>query len=115
MKRTSQLYKTKLNEGDEVIVLTGRSKGETGKIETIDRKKGRVYLAGKNLGKSHQKPDMNNHDGGIVDIPMPIAFSNVAIVDPKTKKASRIGYKIEGDKKVRISRASGTILDSNKS
>ena len=57
-----------------------------------------------------EKPDLANTEGGIVDKPMPLHISKVALVDPKTKKATRIGYKVEGDKKVRIAKASGTNL-----
>lgn len=103
-------FKTKLRKGDEVIVLTGRSRGETGKIEDIDKKTGRVYLEGKNLGKKHQKPDLSNHEGGIVDVPMPLHVSNVALVDPKGKKATRIGFKVEGGKKSRVARKSGQAI-----
>lgn len=95
-------FKSKLRKGDEVIVLTGKSKGETAKIESLDKKTGRIILAGKNLAKRHQKPDLNNTEGGIVDIPMPIHVSNVALVDPKSKKPTRVSYKTVGDKKVRI-------------
>ena len=104
--------KLKLRKGDEVIVLTGRSRGETGKIEEIDKKTGRVYLAGKNLIKRHTKPDLNNHEGGIIDVPAPLHISNVALVDPKTKKATRVGFKVEGGKKVRIAKASGSVIEA---
>ena len=80
------------------------------KIEDIDKKNNRVYLAGKNLGKRHQKPDLNNHEGGIVDIPMPLHISNVALVDPKSKKATRLGFKTDGDKKVRVAKKSKQTL-----
>jgi large subunit ribosomal protein L24 len=102
--------KTKLRKGDEVIVLGGKSKGEIAKIDHIDTKHYRVYLAGKNLGKRHTKPNMSNQDGGIIEIPMPIHISKVALVDPKTKKATRVGYKIDGDKKFRIARKSGQVI-----
>lgn len=108
--RINKYKNIKLKKGDEVIVLSGRSRGEIGKIEEIDKKTGRVYLAGKNLGKRHQKPDLRNHEGGIVDVPMPIHLSNVALLDPKEKKPTRVGYRVENGKKVRIARRSGTIL-----
>ncbi len=103
-------FKSKLRKGDEVIVLTGKSKGETAKIDSIDKKTGRLILAGKNLGKRHQKPDLNNTEGGIIDVPMPLHVSNVALLDPKTKKPTRIGYKIDGDKKLRIAKKSKATL-----
>lgn len=103
-------FKSKLRKGDEVVVLTGRSKGETAKIESIDKKTGRVYLEGKHLAKKNQKPDLANQEGGIVDVPAPLHISNVAIVDPKGKKASRVGYKVDGAKKTRVARKSGASL-----
>jgi large subunit ribosomal protein L24 len=102
--------KCKLKKGDEVIVTKGRAKGSVGKIEAVSRKDLTVLLAGINISKRHVKPDLKNPDGGVIDKAMPIAISNVAIVDPKTKKASRIGYKIEAGKKVRFSKKSGVIL-----
>lgn len=99
--------KTKLRKGDEVVVLTGKSRGTVATIEEVDRKAGRVYLEGKNFNKKHLKPDPNNQDGGIVDVPMPLHLSNVALVDPKSKKATRLGFKVEGGKKVRVARKSG--------
>lgn len=112
MRQTTNKYqfKTKLRKGDEVMILSGRSKGESGKIEDIDKKKGRVYIAGKNLGKRHQKPDMQNNEGGIIEVPMPLHISNVALVDPKTSKPTRLGYKIDGDKKVRFAKSSGSVV-----
>ena len=103
-------FKSKLRKGDDVIVLAGKSKGETAKIDSIDKKTGRLFLAGKHFSKRHQKPDLNNTEGGIVDIPMSIHASKVALVDPKTKKATRIGFKVEGGKKVRVAKKSGTVI-----
>lgn len=100
-------FKSKLKKGDEVVVLTGKSRGETAKIESIDKKKNRVYLEGKNLGKRHQKPDLNNTEGGIVDVPMPLHISNVALADPKGGKATRLGVKVDGGKKTRVAKKSG--------
>lgn len=103
-------FHSKLRKGDEVIVLTGRSRGEVAKIDSIDKKNNRVYLEGKNLGKRHQKADLNNTEGGIIDVPMPLHVSNVALVDPKTKKPTRVGYKVEDGKKLRVAKKSGTVL-----
>jgi large subunit ribosomal protein L24 len=106
-------FKSKLRVGDEVVVLAGKSRGETGKIETLDKKHHRLFLSGKNLGKRHQKPDLNNQEGGIIDIPLPIHISNVALVDPKTKKATRLGFKVEGEKKSRFTKKSGSVIAEN--
>lgn len=105
-----QVLKSKLRKGDEVVVLAGKSRGETAKIETIDKKKNRVYLVGKHLSKKHQKPDLNNSEGGIVDVPMPMHISKVALVDAKSGKATRLGYKVDGEKKVRVAKRSGAVL-----
>jgi large subunit ribosomal protein L24 len=110
--KTKYQKKFKLKKGDEVKVLAGRSKGETGKIERVDFKKDRVYIAGKNLQKRHQKPNLQNQEGGIVDIPGPIHISNVALVDGKSGKISRVGYKLDGKgAKSRIAKKSGTTLE----
>jgi len=103
-------FKSKLRKGDEVVVLTGKSKGDIGKIETIDKKRGVVYLTGKNLCKKHQKPDLNNHEGGIIDIPAPLHISNVGLVDGKSQKATRLGYQVEGGKKMRFAKKSKSVV-----
>lgn len=108
--KTKYQVKCKLKKGDEVIVIAGRSKGSTGKIDSVDLKKGKVYIGAVNLYKKHQKPDMNHPDGGIVDKVVPLDISNVAYYDAQSKKASRIGYKEENGTKVRVSKASGTVL-----
>lgn len=111
MKTNSKYQvKCKLKKGDEVVAIAGRSKGQTGKIEIVDRKHGKIVVAGVNLGKKHVKPTAADQDGGIVEQEMPMPISNVALVDPKTKKPTRIGYKIEDGKKVRFAKKSGTIL-----
>lgn len=102
--------KCRLKKGDEVVVLSGRCAGDKGKIDRIDRKHDKVYVSGVNLVKRHTKPSVADQEGGIVDVAAPLHVSKVALVDPKTKKATRIGYKIEDGKKVRFAKASGTIL-----
>lgn len=106
-----QTFKSKLRKGDEVVILGGKSRGESGTIESIDKKTNRVYIAGKNLSKKHQKPDLQNNEGGIVDIAMGLHISKVAYIDGKGKKPTRLGYKIEGDKKSRITKKSKTVID----
>ncbi len=103
-------FKSKLRKGDEVVILAGKSRGETGKIETLDKKRNRVFIAGKNLNKKHQKPDLSNQEGGIIDVPMAVHISKVALVEGKSKKATRIGYKVEGGKKVRFARKSKAVI-----
>lgn len=103
-------FKTKLRKGDEVVVLSGASKGTVGKLEKI-LDNSRVFVTGAATFKKHQKPDMQNPDGGIVSVLRPIHISNVSFVDPKTKKASRLGFKKEkGSAKARFSKASDSVL-----
>ena len=109
-EKTKYQVKCRLKSGDEVVVLAGKSKGESGKINRIDRKKDRVYVEGVNAAKRHTKPSMANPQGGIVDKVMSLHISNVALVDPKTSKPTRIGYKMQDGKKVRFAKKSGTIL-----
>ena len=102
--------KCKLKKGDPVVVIAGSKKGQTGTIDRIDRKGYRAYVGGVNIRKRHQKPDAAHPEGGVIDKVLPLPISNLAIVDPKTGKASRVGYLIQDGKKVRISKASGTVL-----
>ena len=99
-----------LRKGDKVIVIAGRDKGKTGVIQKVDPKTNRVVVEGVNLHKKHKKPTQNNPEGSIVEIYAPIDASNVMIVDPKTKKPTRIGHKIVKGKKVRVAKKSGAEL-----
>ena len=98
--------KFKLRKGDEVIVLTGKDKGKTGKIVKILPKKMKAIVSEINKVKKNQKPD-NNQPGGIVDKEMPIHISNLSFYDAQTKKGIRIGYKLNDNKKFRINKTSG--------
>ena len=100
-----------LIKGDKVIVIAGKDKGKTGTIQKVLPRTNRVVVEGVNLRKKHKKPTQNNPEGSIVEIYAPIDASNVQILDPKTKKPTRIGHSIENDKKVRISKKSGEKLD----
>ncbi len=102
--------KQKLKKGDEVVVLSGRSKGQTGKVDQVVVKSGKVYVTGVNIYKKHQKPGQGQNEGGIVEKPMPLPLSTVAFIDPKSKKPSKIGFKSEGEVKTRIAKASGLAI-----
>ena len=112
----AQTTKTKYNEkfrlkkGDEVVILTGKSAGGVGKIDRVDFKKNAVFVAGQNIFKKHSRPGADGESGGIVDKVMPVHVSNVALVDPKTKKATGVAYKVEGGDKVRVAKKSKTVL-----
>lgn len=85
----------KLKKGDKVIIISGSDKGKQGTISRILTKSERVLLEGEGLSKvkKHLKPSQSNPDGGIMDVQKPIHVSNVMLLDPKTKKPTRIGYK----------------------
>ena len=103
--------KLKLKKGDKVIVTTGKDKGKTGEITTVFPKENKVIVGGVNMVKRHTKPSQESA-GGIISKEMPIHVSNVALVDPKTGKATRVGYKVEKDgRKVRIAKKSGEVVD----
>ena len=102
--------KFKVKKGDQVVVLTGKDKGKTGEILKLLTEESKVIVKGVNVQTKHRKPSQKG-PGGLDKIEAAIHVSNVAIVDPKTKKASRVGYKTVGDKKVRIARKSGEAVE----
>lgn len=102
----------KIKSNDEVIVLAGKDKGKRGKVRRI-LDNNRVIVSGVNMVKKHTKPNPQaNVAGGIVEREAPIQVSNVAIFNPATSKADRVGFKTDGDKKVRIFKSSGEVIDS---
>lgn len=101
----------KLKVGDKVVVISGADKGKEGKIIKTLRNENKVIVEGVHVVKKHQKPTGNN-TGGILEIEAPINASNVMIIDPKTKKGTRIGHTTDKNgKKVRISAKSKEVLD----
>ena len=98
--------------GDEVVVITGSDKGKTGKIVKTLRNENKVIVEGVNIVKKHQKPT-GQETGGIVEMAAPINASNVMIVDPKTKKRTRIGHTTDTKtgKKIRIAKKSNEKID----
>ena len=99
-----------LKVGDKVIVIAGSNKGKEGTIKKVLKKENRVIVEGINLVKKHQKGN-GQESGGILEVEAPIHASNVMIIDPKTKKRTRIGHTIEKDKKVRVAKKSGEKID----
>ena len=99
-----------LKVGDKVIVIAGSNKGKEGTIKKVLRSENKVIVEGVNIVHKHKKG--NGQDaGGIIDFEAPIDRSNVMIIDPKTKKPTRIGHTTLKDKKVRIARKSSEKLD----
>ena len=100
----------KLRVNDEVIVLTGKSKGRKGKVKSINTKKKSVLVDGVNMVKKSVKPTQEDPTGGFADIEKPLNVSNVAVVSPKTGKATRVRIESKDGKKVRIAVACGSEL-----
>ena len=104
--------KLKIKKGDKVVVITGRDKGKTGEVLRVLREEGRVVVQGVNMVKRHTRPSPGQ-TGGIVEKEAAIHVSNVAHIDPKSSKPTRVGFKILGDgRKVRFARRSGEVLDA---
>ena len=102
----------KILKGDKVVVISGKDKGKTGIVQAVYPKLNKVVVEGVNVHKKHRKPSQNNPEGSINEIYVPIDASNVALVDPKTKKATRVGYGVDKNgKKIRIAKKSGSKLD----
>lgn len=94
----------KLKKGDQVKVMAGKDRGKTGAVEKVFADRNRVAVAGVNVYKRHTKPRAEGPKGGIIDFVRPITVANVALVCPKCKQVTRIGYKITAKEKVRICR-----------
>ena len=101
----------KIKKGDDVIVLTGKDKGRKGKVLRVFPTESRVLVQGINVVQRHTRPSQTNPQGGIVNKEAPLHVSNVACVDPKGGKATRVGFRIEGDKKVRFAKKSGEVIN----
>jgi large subunit ribosomal protein L24 len=100
----------KIKKNDEVVVITGKDKGKRGTVTKV-MTDGRLLVAGINVAKKHQKPNPQlGQQGGIVEQELPIQASNVALYNPKTQKADRVGFRVDGEKKVRVFKSSGDVV-----
>ena len=107
-------HRMRIRRDDEVIVIGGKDKGKTGKVLRVDTTKQRVFVEGLNIIKRHQRPSaMNpNAQAGVIEREGPIHVSNVALLDPKDKKPTRIGTTVTADgKRARVAKRSGTQID----
>jgi len=100
----------KLRKGDSVIVLAGKDKGAKGTIASVDPKAGKAIVEGVNMAVRHTRQSQTSQ-GGRIPKAMPIQLSNLALVD-KNGKATRVGFKVEGDKKVRFAKTTGDVIDA---
>jgi large subunit ribosomal protein L24 len=100
----------KIRKGDKVVILTGKDKGRSGEVLQVMPKEDRAVVRGINVVKRHQRQSASQ-EAGIVTKEAPIHLSNLAIADPKDGKPTRVGFKIDGDKKVRVAKRSGATID----
>ena len=99
----------KIKKGDTVKVIAGKDKDKEGKVIAIDQKDGKVVVEGVNMLTKHTKPSAANQEGGIIHQEGPIDASNVMYVHKG--KATRVGFKVDGDKKVRYAKSTGEVID----
>ncbi|OYQ38211.1 50S ribosomal protein L24 [Flavobacterium cyanobacteriorum] len=104
------MMKLKIKSGDTVRVIAGDHKGAEGKVLRVLREKNKAIVEGVNMVSKHTKPSAKNPQGGIVKKEAPIHISNIALVDAKSKTTTKVGFRTEGDKKVRFSKKSNQVL-----
>ena len=100
----------KLKKGDKVVVLAGKDKGKQGTISSVDPKAGKAVVEGLNMAIRHTRQSQTSQ-GGRIPKARPIDLSNLAMLD-KNGKATRVGFKVEGDKKVRFAKTTGDVIDA---
>ncbi|OYU70645.1 MAG: 50S ribosomal protein L24 [Alphaproteobacteria bacterium PA2] len=100
----------KIKKGDRVVVLAGKDKGRQGNILKVLPKESRVVVEGLNIAQRHTKPSQGDPQGGIKNKEAPLHVSNVALVD-SNGKPTRVGFRVEGDKKVRVAKTTGEVIN----
>ena len=96
-----------IRKDDKVVVISGKDKGKEGKVLVANPKAGKLVVEGVSVATKHQKPRKQGEEGGIIKVETPIYASKVQLVCPKCGKATRVGHKVEGDKKVRVCKKCG--------
>ena len=104
------MTKLKIKSGDVVKVIAGDHKGSEGKVLRVLRDKNKAIVEGVNMVSKHTKPSAKSPQGGIVKKEAALHISNLSLIDPKSKEATKVGFKVEGDKKVRFSKKSNQVL-----
>ena len=102
----------RIKKGDKVIVITGADKGKRGEVLTVMPKANRAVVQGVNIAKRHTKPSGMGQPGGIVEKEATIHLSNIALLDPKTDKPTKVGFRVLDDgRKVRVNRSTGDVIE----
>jgi large subunit ribosomal protein L24 len=102
----------RIKKGDKVLVITGADKGKRGEVLAVLPKDGRAVVQGVNIAKRHTKPTGMGQPGGIIEKEATIHLSNIALIDPKTDKPTRVGFRVLDDgRKVRVNRSTGDVIE----
>ena len=102
----------RIRKGDQVVVISGSDKGKRGEVQRVIPKEDRAVVQGVNVAKLHTKPKGMGQPGGIVEREATIHISNLMLVDPKTGKPTKVGFRVlDGGRKVRVARASGDVIE----
>lgn len=104
------MAKLKIKTGDTVIVNAGEHKGKEGKVTRVFIEDNKAIVEGINMVSKHTKPSAKSPQGGIIKKEAPLHVSNLSLIDPKTKTATRVGFRVENGKKVRFSKKSNQVL-----
>jgi large subunit ribosomal protein L24 len=101
----------KIRRDDEVLVIAGKDKGKTGRVLRVDSAKEKIFVEGLNIVKRHQRPNQMGQQGGVIEKEGPLHVSNVALLDPKDGKPTRIGIDREDGRRFRVAKRSGQRID----
>jgi len=101
----------RIRKGDTVLVVAGAARGRRGEVLRVLQKQDRAVVQGVNVVKRHTKPRGLGQPGGIVEVEASVHLSNLKLIDPKTDKPTRVGFRIEGGRKVRVAKATGNVIE----
>ena len=104
----------KIHKGDKVIIIAGKERNKTGVVEKVFPKTNRIVVAGLNMVKKHLKRSAAQPQGGIIEKEAPLHISNVMLLDPSKNKPTRVSFRTEGKKKVRVAKLSGQAITTEK-
>jgi large subunit ribosomal protein L24 len=102
----------RIRKGDTVLVISGASRGRRGEVLRVLPKENRAVVQGVNVVKKHTKPTGMGRPGGIVEVEASLHLSNLKLIDPKTDTPTRVGFRMEGDRKVRVAKATGNVIEA---
>jgi large subunit ribosomal protein L24 len=102
----------RIRKGDTVLVISGAARGRRGEVLRVLPKANRAVVQGVNVVKKHTKPTGIGQPGGIVEVEASLHLSNLKLIDPKTDKPTRVGFRIEGGNKVRVAKATGNVIEA---